>query len=134
MVQCGCGLRLAPEALEHSLIAGDSFRQELESDKAAKLRILSSEHDAHPATAQFFQNAIVGDRAADWKLVFCHVLGILVLLRTPSTEEHPSLRAVVFPLCIACMATPASALHRHGHTQKCAHVGDGTVQLLEVHI
>ena len=78
MVERGRCLCLTPEALEHSLIASDSFRQKLEGDEAAKLRIFSSEHDAHPAAAQFFQNAIVGDRAADWKLVFCHVLGILV--------------------------------------------------------
>jgi hypothetical protein len=82
-------LRLAPEALEHSLIARDAFRQKLEGDKAAKLRILGSEHDAHPAAAQFFQNAIVGDRAADWKLVFCHVLGILVLLRACVNQGAP---------------------------------------------
>ena len=127
-------MRLAPEALKHSLIARDSFRQKLEGDEAAKLRILGPEHDAHPAATQFFQNAIVGDRAADWKLVFCHVLGILVPLRTRVNRGAPSLRAVVFPLRIAGMAAPCRALHRHRHVKKCAHVGNGPVQFLEVHI
>jgi len=44
------------------------------------------------------------------------------------------IRPIVFPLCITLMAAPTRALHGHGHAKECAHVGDGTVQFLEVHI
>src|ERR1700720_867930 len=40
----------------------------------------------------------------------------------------------ILPLRITVMAAPSRTLHGHRHAQECAHVGDGTVQLLEVHI
>src|SRR5882762_3721819 len=45
----------------------------------------------------------------------------------------PSIRFIL-PLRITPMAAPSRTLHGQRHPQECAHVGDGTVQLLEVHI
>src|SRR3984885_15160837 len=42
--------------------------------------------------------------------------------------------AIILPLRVTRMATPSSALHGHRHAKKCAHVSNGTVQLLEGHV
>src|ERR1039457_707455 len=41
---------------------------------------------------------------------------------------------IIFPFRVTCRASPRSAVHRHGHAQECAHVRNGPVQFLEVHV
>src|SRR5260370_41160171 len=45
-----------------------------------------------------------------------------------------TLASIVFPLRMTREATPTRALHGQWHTKECAHVCNGTVQLLKVHI
>ena len=44
--------------------AGLAFRQELESDTAAKPHVLRLIHDSHATAAQFLQHTVMGDRLA----------------------------------------------------------------------
>src|SRR4029077_4964468 len=65
MVQCRCSLRLALKACQSPRIACNLFGQELESDKAVELYILSFVDNPHPAPAEFFDNAVVRDGLPD---------------------------------------------------------------------
>jgi hypothetical protein len=64
MVQSRGRLRLALEAAERLLVLGDIIGQELEGDKTAQLEVCGLADDSHATTADFFENAIVGNRWA----------------------------------------------------------------------
>ena len=72
MIQRRCGASFAAETFQCLRIARDVFRQEFQRDKAAELGIFRFVNDAHTAASQFFQDAIVGDGAADRRLRFRH--------------------------------------------------------------
>ena len=56
------GLALKP--LQCLMVLGEPFRQELEGDKAVELDVLGLVDHTHSAAAEFFQDAIVGNRLA----------------------------------------------------------------------
>ena len=62
----------------------------------------------------------------DFTFRFLHSLGTLL--------RSATFASIIRPLRITPMAAPRRSLHRHGHAKERAHVGDGMVQLLEVHI
>ena len=65
MVQSGGGLGLALKSRQRLWIFGHIVRQKLERDEAMQSRVLSLVDDAHPAAAQFLDDAIVRDGLAD---------------------------------------------------------------------
>ena len=71
MVQGRSSLGFALEAVQSLRILGQFIRQELEGDKAAEFYIFGLVDDAHPATAEFFDNAVVRDGLADhvWRML-----------------------------------------------------------------
>ena len=64
MVQGGCGLRFALESGQSLPILFNLVRQELQSDKAVQLYVLSLVDNAHPAAAQLLDDAVVRDGLA----------------------------------------------------------------------
>jgi hypothetical protein len=65
MVQCGSGLRFALETGECLGVFGYFVGQKFQGYEAVKLDVLGLVHNAHPATAQLFNNAVVRDGLAD---------------------------------------------------------------------
>ncbi len=65
MVQGGSSLGFALKAGESLRVFGYVVGQELEGDKATELHILSLVDHAHPATAEFLDDAVVRDGLAD---------------------------------------------------------------------
>ena len=65
MVQQGRGARLALEALHGLAVAGEIVGKKLDGDMAAQAGVFRLVDHAHPAAAQFAQNAVMGDRLAD---------------------------------------------------------------------
>jgi hypothetical protein len=62
VIQSRGGAGLTPEALERLGIVRQAVWQKLESDKTTELDVLSLIDDAHPAAADFFQDAVMRDR------------------------------------------------------------------------
>src|SRR5712671_1183318 len=54
--------------------------------------------------------------------------------RRQEADSLPPSSPVILPLRITPMTPPGRALHGHRHAKECAHVGNGAVQLLEIHI
>ena len=65
MVQQGSGAGLALEALHGLAVAGEIVGEKLYGDVAAQAGVFGFVDHAHPAAAQFAQNAVMGDRLAD---------------------------------------------------------------------
>jgi len=65
MIECRCGARFAPESLGRLRVVGDVVRQELQRNVSAQARVLGFVDNAHASAAQFFQDSVVGNRAAD---------------------------------------------------------------------
>ena len=65
MVQRRRGASFAAEAFERLGIFGRRVGEKLESDETAELRVLSFVDDTHPAAAEQFEDAVVGDGLAD---------------------------------------------------------------------
>ena len=65
MVQRGSGAGLAAKTFESLWVLRDVVGEELEGDKAAQGGVLGLVNNAHPAAAQFFDDAIVRDGLAD---------------------------------------------------------------------
>ena len=66
--------RLAAEPLDRLRIPGDVVGQELQRDVPPEPRVPGLVDHAHPAPAQLFQDAVVGDGAADHRRGVCHRL------------------------------------------------------------
>ena len=58
-------LRLALEAGQSLRVSGDFIGQELQSDEAAELDVLSLVDHTHPAAAELLDDAVVRDGLAD---------------------------------------------------------------------
>ena len=65
VIQRRCGTRLSLKALQRLRILLQVFGQELESDVAAQVEVLGFVHDAHSASTELLQDAIMGDGFAD---------------------------------------------------------------------
>jgi hypothetical protein len=61
MIEGGSGLGFAFEAREGLRVAGDFGREKFESYEAVEICVFGFVDDAHPAAAQFFEDAIVRD-------------------------------------------------------------------------
>src|ERR1700732_2235556 len=48
--------------------------------------------------------------------------------------QSATFASIICPLRVTRVAAPSRALHGHRQAEECAHVGDGAVELLEVHI
>ena len=59
MIESRSGLSLAFEAREGLRIASDLGREEFESHEAVEINVFGFVDDAHPAAAEFFEDAIV---------------------------------------------------------------------------
>jgi hypothetical protein len=65
VIQCGSGASFAIEALERDGILRKFFGDEFQGDAAAKFGVLGCIDHTHPAAANPYENAVVGDRIAD---------------------------------------------------------------------
>ena len=72
MIQGGSGARFAAETFEGLRIAGNVFGQKFQGDEAAEFSVLGLVNNAHAPAAQFFEDAIMRNRAADRRLRFRH--------------------------------------------------------------
>ena len=72
VVESGRGARFAAKPLVSLGIVRNVVRQEFQRNTAAEARVFGFVHDAHTSTAQFFQNAIVGNGAAKNRGSICH--------------------------------------------------------------
>ena len=74
--------RFALEALESPCGSAEFIAGEISARRSAELRVLGFIDDAHAPAAEFFDDAIVGDCAADQGLGVRHLAGILRLKRS----------------------------------------------------
>ena len=65
MVQGGGRLGLAVEAAQRLRVWSETVREELQGNEAVELGVLSLVDDAHPATPELFNNAVVRDVLPD---------------------------------------------------------------------
>ena len=65
MVESGGGAGFALETFESLWVVGDVVGEEFESDEAAELGVFGFVDDAHSAAAEFFDDAVVGNRLSD---------------------------------------------------------------------
>ena len=70
MVEGGSGTSFAAETLQSLRVLGYVIQQEFQRDEAPKLGVLGLVDDAHPATAEFLDDAVVGNGLTD-KLGAC---------------------------------------------------------------
>src|SRR5262249_23672711 len=61
MVQSGSGTSFTAEAFERLWVFGEVLGQELQGDEPAQLSVLSLVNHTHPAAAELFEDAVVGD-------------------------------------------------------------------------
>jgi hypothetical protein len=61
MIQCRDGLGFASEALARFRIVTDFFRQKLQSYRAAQIQVFGAIDQAHTASADDVQHAVMGD-------------------------------------------------------------------------
>ena len=72
MIQRGGGLRLAFETLEGDAILGDGFGQEFQRDLALQLSVFSAVDHTHATTAQFFDDLVMRNGAANQRCGVSH--------------------------------------------------------------
>ncbi len=72
MVQCRRRARLAAKSLQSLRIARQLVRQKLQRDKSPELGVLGLINNTHSAAAEFFDDAVMGNCAANEWLVFRH--------------------------------------------------------------
>ena len=65
MIEGRSSLSFSFETVQSLRVFGDVIGQELQGDKAAQLEVFSFVDHAHPATAKFLEDAVVGNRLAD---------------------------------------------------------------------
>ena len=78
MIQGGSRLRFTLEAAESLRVLGNFFGQEFQGDEAVQLYVLGFVDDTHPAAAEFFDDAIMGNRLANKRIelgTWQHILG-----------------------------------------------------------
>ena len=65
MIKCGRRLSLALKAVQGLGIAGDFIRKELQSHEPVQPRVFRFVDDAHPATTELFDDAVMGNGSPD---------------------------------------------------------------------
>ena len=65
MIQRGSGASFALEAIERLRVASEIIGKKLESDEAAETRVFCFVNHAHATAAEFFDDAVVGNRLTD---------------------------------------------------------------------
>jgi hypothetical protein len=65
MIESGGGTGFPLEALERGMVAGHRFGQKFQRDGAVELHVDGAINHTHPAAADLFDDAIVGDGLAD---------------------------------------------------------------------
>lgn len=64
--------RRAPQTLQQLRVARRFRGEEFQRDVASQIQILSFVHHSHPAAAQLFQDAVMGNCVPDQRIVFWH--------------------------------------------------------------
>jgi len=77
VVESGGGFGFAAEALEGLAVGGEFFGEKFEGDEAIEAGVLRFVNHTHTATAEAFENAVVGDSSADEVAGVGHVAAIL---------------------------------------------------------
>jgi hypothetical protein len=65
MIQRRCGAGFPTETLERLRVSGKVLGQEFQGHKASQRSVLCFVNDAHAATTEFFEDAVVGDGLAN---------------------------------------------------------------------
>ena len=65
MIERGCSARFAAESLDRLRILGNVVGKEFQRNVSAEARVLGFVDHAHASAAQFFQDAVVGNGAAN---------------------------------------------------------------------
>src|SRR5215472_19096251 len=65
VIERGSSPCFAPEAFQCLAIVGHFVGQELESDEAAKIGVFAFEDNAHAASAELLEDAVVGNSGVD---------------------------------------------------------------------
>src|SRR5580698_10206226 len=73
VVQRRSSLRLALEAFQGLMVSGYLVRQEFQSHKTMEACVFGSVDHAHPTAAELFDNSVVRDGLADWRLGIGHL-------------------------------------------------------------
>ena len=87
MIQGGSRFGFALETIEGLRIVGYVVGQELQGHETAELHILGFVDHAHPATAEFFDDAEMRDGLADERIGAGHAAAILECRRNQVNEE-----------------------------------------------
>src|SRR5215467_9245947 len=77
MIQSGSGFGFTAESLKSLRILGNGLRQEFQRYKAAKRGVLGLVDNAHPATTELLDDAVVRNGLADERLGLRHVASML---------------------------------------------------------
>jgi hypothetical protein len=83
-------LRLPAKTREGALIVGQCWGKELQRHETVEASILRPVDDAHPAPAQFVENAVVRDRLADHQVEILGIRGSPSQLRQTANPQMPT--------------------------------------------
>jgi hypothetical protein len=86
MIQRGSGFGFAAEALNGGGILGERFRKKFDGDKTVEARVLRLVNDAHAATTEVFEDAVVGEGLANQRIDARHLVHILGWVRRQVNE------------------------------------------------
>src|SRR5580692_5583997 len=86
MIQCRGGTSLPAEPFKGLWVFRQVIRKEFQSNEAAELGVLSFIDHAHPATAKFFKDAVVGNCLPDEPVRIRHSAVILGSARRQVNE------------------------------------------------
>ena len=107
MVQRGGGTRFTLESFERLRIVGEIVGKKFESDEAAEARVFGFVDDAHSATAEFFDDAVVRNCLADegggvshqwWEILWVRLLGVKCGGENARGDDELVMRRNPFPL------------------------------------
>ena len=90
VIQCRCSLRFALKPGECLRVIDNLGRQELERDKAAKARVFRFENDAHAATAELFNDAVMRDCLPNQGFAAWHLRNMLGCVGRQVNERSSS--------------------------------------------
>jgi hypothetical protein len=91
MVQCGRGSGFSAEAFQGLAVFAELAGKKFKGNKAIEAGVLGFVDHTHPAPTEFFENAIVGDGAADKRLELRH-LALMVGSDLRQVNGHESTR------------------------------------------
>jgi len=95
MIEGGSGLGFALKTGKGALVSDDGEGKKLERDEAMEASVLRFVDDAHAASADFFDDAVVGDGLADERICAGHVCLDMLGGAKRQVNEGESLRCGV---------------------------------------